>query len=155
MFIYTAKLSKWKLLSALGILAALLVCIVLLAHHAGAKGQAPVAATRLGSQQARAEFLSGCGYQVSETPERIQEVRIPEEFNEVYTQYNRLQQSQGFDLTKYRGKTVMQYVYRVENYPDDNGEPVYATLLVYREKLIGGDLSRGGTESFLRPLLTA
>jgi hypothetical protein len=48
----------------------------------------------------------------------------------------------------------MQYVYLVEDYPDE-GEPVYATLLLYKNKLIGGDLSRGGTDGFLKPLLSA
>lgn len=85
---------------------------------------------------------------------RTQEVRIPKEFNEVYQQYNAIQTSQGFDLTKYQGKNVMQYVYLVENYPEENSDPVYATLLLYKNKLIGGDLSRGGAEGFLRPLLS-
>ena len=49
----------------------------------------------------------------------------------------------------------MQYVYQVENYPGDNGDPVWATMLLYKNKLIGADLSRGGAESFLRPLLAA
>ena len=100
------------------------------------------------------EFLTSAGYTVAQEPVRTQEVRIPEEFNEVYTQYNAIQQSQGFDLTKYQGKTIMQYVYQVENYPGENSEPVYATLLLYKNKLIGADLSRGGTEGFLRPLLS-
>ena len=101
------------------------------------------------------EFLASCGYTVKPDPARVQEVRIPEDWNEVYTQYNALQKSQGFDLSRYKGKTVMQYVYQVENYPGDNGDPVWATMLLYKNKLIGADLSRGGAESFLRPLLAA
>lgn len=155
MFIYTAKLSKWKLLGILCGAVILVLLIGLLAGRAGQPGTQAVSGTKLVSPEDRTAYLTGCGYSVSQAPERVQEVRIPEEFNEVYEQYNSLQKSQGFDLEKYRGKTVMQYVYQVENYPHDNGDPVYATLLIYRNKLIGADLGRGGTESFLRPLLSA
>ena len=48
--------------------------------------------------------------------------------------------SQGYDLTPYAGKTVMRYVYRITNYPGAT-EPVYATLLVYRNEIIGGDVT--------------
>ena len=34
----------------------------------------------------------------------------------------------------------MRYVYKVENYPGATG-PVYATLLVYKNKVIGGDIT--------------
>ena len=58
----------------------------------------------------------------------------------MYQRYNALQISQGFDLTQYAGKTVTRYVYTVENYPDAQ-EPVYATLLVYQDQVIGGDVT--------------
>ena len=155
MFIVTAKLSKPKLVGILCGAAALLILVIVLANRSGSADIAAAAKTKLATPEERLEFLSGCGFTVSPEPDRVQEVRIPEEWNEVYTQYNALQQSQGFDLTRYKGKTVMQYVYLVEDYPGDNGDPVCATLLLYKNRLIGADLSRGGAESFLRPLLSA
>jgi hypothetical protein len=34
----------------------------------------------------------------------------------------------------------MRFVYRISNYPDAT-EPVYATLLVYKNQIIGGDIT--------------
>lgn len=156
MFIFTAKVSKFKLLAIAGAAVLVLVLVILLANRSGAADIAETAAAKLETPESRVEYLAGLGYTVSPDPVKTQEVRIPKEFTEVYEQYNAIQKAQGFDLKKYQGKGVLQYVYQVENYPGaEEGEPVYATLLLYKGKLIGGDLSRGGAEGFLRPLLTA
>lgn len=152
MFIYTAKLSKGKMAIVAAIAAAVILLMILLMNR-GTGTSMETAAPKLSTPEARVEYLASCGYTVSPEPLRTQEVLIPKEFTEVYDQYNSLQQSQGFDLLKYRGKKVMQYVYAIENWPEENADPVYATLLVYKNKLIGGDISRGGEDGFLRPLL--
>lgn len=156
MVIFTTKLSKNKLIGIVCAAAALLILVILLANRTSAADIVETAATvkqKLETPESRVEYLKNLGYDVDEAFVRSQEVLIPKEFSEVYQQYNALQQSQGFDLEKYKGKTVMQYVYLVENYPEENSDPVYATLLIYKNKLIGGDISRGGAEGFLRPLL--
>lgn len=153
MVIFTAKLSKPKLIGIVAAAAAVILFIVFLANRGTGTELEPAAATKLSTPESRVEFLSGLGYTVSQDPIRTQEVQIPKEFTEVYEQYNALQQSQGFDLTKYQGKRVMQYVYRIENWPEENSEPVYVTLLLYKNKLIGGEITRGGEDGFLRPLL--
>ena len=153
MVIFTAKLSKPKLIGIVAAAAAVILFIVFLANRGTGTELEPAAGTKLSTPESRVEFLSTLGYTVSQEPVRTQEVQIPKEFTEVYEQYNTLQQSQGFDLTKYQGKRVMQYVYRIENWPEENSEPVYATLLIYKNKLIGGELTRGGENGFLRPLL--
>jgi len=43
-------------------------------------------------------------------------------------------------LTQYAGKQVMRYVYEVTNFPGAE-QPVYATLLVYKNQIIGGDIT--------------
>lgn len=152
MFIYTAKLSKGKMAIVAAIAATVILLMIFLMNR-GTGTSMETAAPKLSTPESRVEFLSSCGYTVSPQPIRTQEVLIPKEFTEVYDQYNTLQQSQGFDLTKHRGKKVMQYVYTIENWPEENSDPVYATLLVYKNKLIGADISRGGEDGFLRPLL--
>ena len=154
MFIFTAKLSKFKLLAVAGAAVLVVLLVVILANRSSAADITQTAAAKLETPQSRVEYLAPLGYTVAQDPVKTQEVRIPKEFTEVYEQYNALQKTQGFDLSKYRGKGVMQYGYQVENYPDGGEEPVYATLLLYKGKLIGGDLSRGGADGFLRPLLT-
>lgn len=154
MVILTAKLSKSKLIAILVVAVAVLLGVIFLANR-GSGTTMETAGAKLSTPEARVEYLTKYGYQVSPEPVRTQEVQIPREFTEVYEQYNAIQKSQGFDLEKYRGKRIMQYVYRVENNAESEGEPIYATLLVYRNKLIGADLSRGGENGFLRPLLSA
>lgn len=153
MVIFTAKLNKPKLIGILVAAAAVILIIIFLANRGTGTELTPAAGTKLSTPESRVEYLSSLGYTVSPDPVRTQEVQIPDEFTQVYDQYNALQQSQGFDLTKYKGKRVMQYVYLVENWPEENSEPVYATLLTYKNKLIAGELSRGGSDGFLRPLL--
>ena len=65
------------------------------------------------------------------------------------TRYNTLQKAQGYDLSKFAGKTVMRYVYKVNNYPSST-EPVYATLLVYKGKVIGGDVTDTAAKGHIR-----
>lgn len=158
MVIMTAKLSKPKLIGIVCGAAAVIILIIVLSSRSAATRLQETAGRRhlkLETSEARVAFLEESGYTVAQEPVRVQEVRIPEEFSEVYEQYNAIQQTQGFNLEKYRGKTVTQAVYQVLDYPGEGDSPVYATLLLYKNKLIGADLSRGGTENFLRPLLAA
>ncbi len=153
MVIYTAKLNKAKLIGIVAAAAVLILFIIFLSNKGTGTSMEPVSAQKLSTLESRVEYLASLGYTVSQEPVRTQEVQIPKEFNAVYSQYNSIQQSQGFDLEKYRGKRVMQYMYRVENWPETESGPVYATLLIYKNKLIGADLTRGGENGFLRPLL--
>ena len=85
-------------------------------------------------------------------------MKIPKESSDVYDRYNALQKSQGYDLSQFAGKTVMRYVYQIQNYPGAT-EPVYATLLIYKNQVIGGDVTNtapGGTvQGFRMPKDTA
>ena len=65
--------------------------------------------------------------------------------------YNALQQSQGYDLSKFAGKTVMRHVYQVNNFPGAT-EPVYATLLVHKNQVIGGDITDTAAKGKIQPL---
>ena len=74
-------------------------------------------------------------------------MRIPTDPSEVFERYNDLQISQGFDLHEYSGKSVKRYVYEITNYPNSE-DTYYATLLIYKNAVIGGDVcssAQGGT----------
>ena len=100
------------------------------------------------------KFRTDLGWQVNASPAESSQVKIPAEQTEVYTRYNALQKSQGYDLSEYAGKTVMRYVYKINNYPGAT-EPVYATLLVYKNQIIGGDVTdtaaKGVVQGFKMP----
>ena len=45
----------------------------------------------------------------------------------------------------------MRYVYQVNNYPGAS-EPVYATLLVYKNQIIGGDITNTALQGSVQGL---
>lgn len=47
--------------------------------------------------------------------------------------------SQGFDLSKFKGKQVSRFTYSVLNYPGQK-EYIRANLLIYKNQVIGGDV---------------
>ena len=137
MFVFTAKLSKPKLLAAGILFLAAILLIVLIAFSGGGETAAPAGE----SNDDRVAYLATFGWSVNAEPTEVQQVRIPDAAdNKVFSRYNDLQLSQGFDLTQYAGKEVMRYVYEVLNYPDAT-EPVYASLLVYNGQIVGGDIT--------------
>ena len=100
-----------------------------------------------GTNEERVAFLESFGWQVQTEPTETREVMIPSQFNDVYTAYNVMQQAQGFDLKPYAGEICTQYLYKVENYPDET--EVYATLLVYGDQIIGGDVASSQVDGFM------
>lgn len=100
-----------------------------------------------GTNEERVAYLLSFGWQVQEEPAETREVMIPAQFNDVYTAYNVMQQAQGFDLKPYAGEVCTQYLYKVENYPNES--EVYATLLVYGEEIIGGDVASAKVDGFM------
>ena len=96
----------------------------------------------------RAQFLEQYGWTVSPPPAEVYEVEIPQTFDEIYETYNDLQRSQGFDLSAYRGMRVKRWSYDILNYPDGIRD-VRANLLVYNDKVIGGDICSMESDGFL------
>lgn len=138
MMVMTAKVDKKKILMVLaGVAAAIL--LLLLVFGGGGETQDPTVQTSTGNDK-RVAFLQEYGWEVNASPAQSGEVRIPETPTQAYERYNALQKSQGYDLTKYAGQTVMRYVYKVTNYPGAT-DPVYATLLVHKDAVIGGDIT--------------
>ena len=101
----------------------------------------------------RVEFLKQFGWVVQEDTIEIIEIQIPEEFDQVYANYNAIQKEIGLDLTKYRGKRVKRYTYKVLNYPIEVQGEVRANLLVYKNRVIAGDIMTTYMQGFMHSLL--
>lgn len=93
-------------------------------------------------------FLAQFGWEVEGEPLEEVRIKIPAEFDKVMNSYNELQRNQGLDLSKYRGKEVTRYTYRVRNYPDYSGS-VMANVIIYKNKVIGGDLCSSDVTGFI------
>lgn len=158
MFVVTAKMSR-KGIAAL--LAAVLVtvaviCVTVFVRGSvgGYRGDEAMTSAQLKNltaaetEEERLNFLAYYGWQTDGAPREFYEVTLPKKFDRVYENYNDLQKSQGFDLTRWRGKTVMKYSYRITNYEGYEGD-VYATLLVYKNRVIGGDIASAALDGFM------
>ncbi|MBR6595594.1 MAG: DUF4830 domain-containing protein [Oscillospiraceae bacterium] len=146
MMFMTARVDLKKILVILGLIAALILGAIWLF---GGDEDVATAAPAVSTNDGRVQFLQSFGWQVASSPVESSQVKIPKESSEVFDRYNRLQQSQGYDLTQYAGKTVMRFVYKIENYPGAT-EPVYATLLVHKNKVIGGDITDTAAKGQIR-----
>lgn len=151
MFIASVKLSTLK------VAAVLLALGVIVAAALWVNGQAPVKAASslkyqgVSTNEKRVAFLKNFGWQVDENPVEVVEVTIPQNFNAVYNNYNAIQKRQGFDLTKYRGQRVKRWTYRILNYPGVTDE-VHANLLIYKNTVVGGDVSTVALNGFMHGL---
>ena len=154
MMMMTAKVNMKKILIALVAVVALIIALISFTKGNDAD---PATVTTMSDNDSRVQFLQSLGWQVTTSPKEASQVKIPTEQTPVYSRYNDLQKSQGYDLTEYAGKTVMRYVYEVNNFPNAQ-QPVYATLLVYKNKIIGGDITdtaaKGAVQGLKKPAET-
>ena len=146
MMVMTAKVNLKKTLLALAAVAAVILSLILLM---GGKDTAQTGAPAPSANDGRVKFLQDFGWDVTTSPKESGRVRIPEQSGEAFDRYNTLQKGQGYDLSKYAGKTVMRYVYQINNYPGAT-EPVYATVLVYKNQIIGGDITDTAAKGHIR-----
>ncbi|MGN0550263.1 MAG: DUF4830 domain-containing protein [Acutalibacteraceae bacterium] len=96
----------------------------------------------------RISFLKQFNWQVNPEPSEITQVLIPQTFNKTYEKYNEIQLKQGLDLTKYKGKSCKRISYEITNYPEENA-PVRANLLIYENRVIGGDVCSMAFDGFM------
>ena len=147
MMVMTAKVDLKKIMLALAAVAALIVALIMLMGDGEDATQTAV----LSSNDGRVKFLTDLGWDVTTSPKESGQVKIPTEESEAFRRYNALQKSQGYDLSKFAGKNVMRYVYQLNNFPGTT-DPVYATLLVYKNEIIGGDVTQSGAKGKIQGL---
>ncbi len=143
MFVLTMKSSKKKLII---IPIAIFIVLLLTIFIFGKSKSNNYAICSIGkynlsaaNNNERLAFLSQFGWEALNEPIEICEIKIPSTFNEVYKNYNSIQQEHGLDLSDYMGKTCERYTYKITNYPNCKGD-VYADLLVLNGLVIGGDI---------------
>lgn len=155
MLIVTAKIPRRKL--ALWTLAAAALCCCALLVNVNvlrtSRGVATAAVSPKGikTNEDRVAYLEEYGWQVTQDPLATQELIIPDQFDDSYTDYLTLQSEQGFDLEKYAGKRVKRYTYEITNYP--TGESgVQINLLIYKNTVVGGEVLSAQLDGFLHGL---
>ena len=156
MFVYSLRASTLKFFAVVCVaLTALITMITFIPeYNSGELGyittgkEGEISYDKIKTDADRARFLSQFGWEIGATPIESAEITIPDQFDKIFTGYNEIQKLQGLDLSKYKGKTMMRYTYDVTNYPDYEGR-VQANLLVYRGKVIGGDICSADMNGFI------
>ena len=155
MFIYSLRASTLKFFAVLCVaLTTLITMIVFIPEYDGelanlsTAGEIEINYDKIKTNEDRIAFLRQFGIEVEDVPKESVEVIIPENFDKVFTGYNEIQKRQGLDLSRYKNKKVMRYTYVVTNYEEEDGV-VYANVLVYRNKVIGGDVCSADVNGFV------
>jgi hypothetical protein len=157
MFIYSLKASTIKFFAVVCVALATLITLIAFIPVSAVDDTAPVSGnikinySGIKTEEDRIEFLRQFGWEVK--PEAVEsvEVTIPENFDKIFTAYNEMQKRQGLDLSKYKKKNVQRYTYEITNYDGYDGV-VYANILVYRNKVIGGDVCSADVKGFVHGL---
>jgi hypothetical protein len=154
MFIYTVRASGVKFFAVIAITLLVLAGLVLSggAVFASAEPVSGVDFSDVKTEEDRRAFLASLGVEVAEGEPESTAFVMPENFDRVLLGYNEIQKRQGLDLSKYSRKNVTRYTYTVTNYDGYEGE-VLVNLIVYRNRIIGCDISSSDPRGFIEPLV--
>ena len=156
MFIYSLKASTLKFFAIVCVaLTTLITLIVFIPEYRGddlinisTAGGVEINFDKIKTNEDRKVFLRQFGWETTGEAKEVKEVTVPEEFDKVFTGYNEIQKRQGLDLSGYKNKKITRYTYEITNYEGANGT-VYANILVYRNKVIGGDICSADVTGFI------
>lgn len=147
MFIYSVRASTIKFFGVICVALAGLIALIAFVPNYVSDGAVMTGGTatkaysydKVKSIDDAAAFLSQFGWEVDPKSAETAEITIPDEFDKIFAGYNEIQKSQGLDLSKYKKKKMTRYTFVISNYDGYDGE-VYANVLVYRNKVVGGDI---------------
>ena len=155
MFVYSMRANTIKLVGVICVALTVLITLIALVPtytlggaSTDAMGDADYSYDKIKTAEDVVNFLKQFGWTAETTPTEVKTVTVPEEFDKVYAAYNEMQKEQGLNLTKYRGKDVTRYTMTITNYPNYTGT-VYANVLVYRNRVIGGDVCSADVSGFV------
>lgn len=150
MFVYSVKSNQIKVLLLVGFVLFTAVSLFILSNESQETASQNDVNLSAETHKERMEFISQFGWQVDEEPVQVKEVIIPQEFDDVYTAYNDIQRSQGFDLTEFAGERAKCWTYTVKNYEGyENQECIQINIMVYDGQVIGGDVCSVELDGFM------
>ncbi len=158
MFIYSVRATTIKFFGVICVALAGLIALIAFVPSYISDGSIMTGATasesysydKIKNASDASAFLAQFGWQTDGSHCESAEVTIPDCFDKIFAGYNEIQRAQGLDLSKYKNKRITRYTFEVKNYEGYEGK-VYANVLVYRNKVIGGDICSAeiGENSFI------
>ena len=154
MFIYSVRASGLKYFLLIVLTLAVLVGSIIISESEATAVFAgeEIDLSGVGKHEGRVEFIKQFGYEIGEAPVSEKEFNLPTVLDRVGIDYNEIQRRQGLDLTKYGGTKVTRYPSEVKNYEGYEGK-VLANVIVYRDRVIGCDISSEDPSGFVKPLM--
>ena len=154
MFVYSVRASTIKFFALILGTLLLLITFVNIGDNNSVMASVGGVSVNFGgmrSNEDRVHFIESFGIKVKTEPAEEGVFLAPENLDRVSAEYNEIQKAQGLDLTKYTGKRITHYKYEVENYNSDGA--VYVNLLIYKNRVIGCDISSTDGAGFVLPLV--
>ena len=139
-------LTKRKATVIVVILAAVLLGLIFLRWRGGSGS-----GFDMSTLEGRQAFLLELGWEIDTGTEEFRTVVVPEKLEGIMSQYNRMQQAQGYDLNEHLGESCQQYSYQLTNYQDSDS-PVFVTLYIQDGELIAGDIHTNALNGFMHGL---
>ena len=150
MFVWTLKFDMKNVIFAIIMVALVIIGIIMLMGIDSPPAQTSEKNIKATDESGRIEYLKAMGWEAQSPAVNEQNVLIPKTFSEVFEDYNDLQLSQGFDLSKYAGKELKLYTYKILNH--ESNENVMAELYVYKNEVVGGDIHSAALDGFMTGL---
>lgn len=100
----------------------------------------------------RVAFIKSLALVPDEDNAEKKQITIPETFSAVYSNYNDLQKKSGYDLSAYKGASALVYTYPVGKISQENDDEYYVNLIVYKGRIIGGDICSRNFNGEMLPL---
>jgi hypothetical protein len=100
----------------------------------------------------RVTFIKQYGWDISESPIEEAGFTLPQDYDAVYKEYNKIQNAAGMDIKPYMGKDVVRYTYLVKNHKKAEGRQVRANLLVHGGRIIAADVMVVEIDGFMHSI---
>lgn len=98
------------------------------------------------------KFLNRFKIKVEGKPLEVTQITIPPVFDQVYNQYETLQNKMGYSLKEYRGTALTRYTYKVTNHQKSNQEEILAHVFVSGNQVVAADVCSVKLDGFMIPL---
>ena len=149
MTVWKIKLSpRWRIAVCVAMLAIFTALCVVSAMGAMTDNEETASGASVKNEQAAADYLRAVGEEDA-AQLSCERITIPEQFDEVYEEYNGMQRQSGFEyngmqrqsgfeLSEYKGKDALRFTFALTRH-----DASYAVLLVRDCAVIGGHYSNG------------
>lgn len=146
---FSIVVTKEKAIAGIAMLAVLALCVIYFFTYF--KAEVPTSKYEIkNTDRQRRIFIESYGYTLKADKAKKENFKVPENFNDTFMQFERLQNEMGLSLEKFKGETLKKYTYLLANTPST----VYAEIYMYGKYVVAGcivnpDLKEGYIKSFM------